>query len=194
MSAVPRTFSSSNVDQASNTTPSASHHSNRLQVGSVSFTHYERSGGPRKLSMTLQQPSVGAATSTETRQVMPQLRTQAYENIRPQWHDDIAAHVLHFHSNRVREKSVKNLKLVPVQTVTASNDTVQPANANNPFNVHVNANVTVAGTAAATELHAATILQFGRERQRNLFILDFKHPLSAVQALAVAMASIDCRL
>lgn len=107
-----------------------------------------------------------------------------YENIRPIWHDGIAAHVLHFHTNRVREKSVKNLKLVPVQpTTTTTYDSVQPATSLPvPFATNVNVNATTAaGTAAANEMHASTILQFGRERQRNLFILDFKHPLSPVQ-------------
>lgn len=92
-----------------------------------------------------------------------------YENIKPQWHNDISAHVLHFNYNRVKEKSVKNLKLVSVKRPLSSESTVDG-------------------------IHAHTIFQFGRERLRTTFILDFIFPLSPVQAFAIAISSIECKL
>ena len=39
---------------------------------------------------------------------------EVFENLRPVWHDGMNAYVLHFDNHRVREKSVKNFKLVRV--------------------------------------------------------------------------------
>jgi hypothetical protein len=37
---------------------------------------------------------------------------ECYENLRPVWHDAINAYVLHFDNHRIREKSIKNFKLI----------------------------------------------------------------------------------
>jgi len=83
----------------------------------------------------------------------------SYENLRPVWHDGMNAYVLHFDNHRVREKSVKNFKLV------RSDDGTQ-----------------------------RTVLQFGRVLDRNLFVMDFGFPLSALQAFAICLSSIDPKL
>jgi len=84
---------------------------------------------------------------------------EQFENLRPVWHDGMNAYVLHFDNHRVREKSVKNFKLVRV---------------NDP--------------------EKRTVLQFGRVMDRNVFVMDFAWPLSAAQAFAICLSSIDPKI
>jgi tubby-related protein 1 len=117
-------------------------------VGDVKFSHYVKSGGPRCINVILH-------GSSDQRLF--------FENIKPVWHEDITAHVLHFDKNRIKEKSVKNFKLC--QTGISDENK-----------------------------HESTVLQFGRIKDRNEFILDFSYPLTPLQAFSIALASIDCRL
>ena len=89
----------------------------------------------------------------------PNQQIECYENLRPIWHDGMNAYTLHFDNRRVREKSVKNFKLV------RSNDAEK-----------------------------YTILQFGRVVDRNVFIMDFRYPLSPLQAFQICLSSIDPKL
>ena len=84
---------------------------------------------------------------------------EVFENLRPVWHDGMNAYVLHFDNHRVREKSVKNFKLVRV---------------NDP--------------------EKRTVLQFGRVMDRNVFVMDYAWPLSAAQAFAICLSSIDPKI
>jgi excinuclease UvrABC nuclease subunit len=86
-------------------------------------------------------------------------QVECYENLRPVWHDGMNAYVLHFDNHRVREKSVKNFKLV------RSNDNDK-----------------------------RTVLQFGRVVDRNVFVMDFAYPLTALQAFQICLSSIDPKL
>jgi tubby-related protein 1 len=76
------------------------------------------------------------------------------------------AYVLHFDHHRVREKSVKNFKLV--RTVP---DELKPG---------------------ATK--QVTVLQFGRVADRNIFVCDYAYPLSPLAAFAICLSSIDSKL
>ena len=84
---------------------------------------------------------------------------EVFENLRPVWHDGMNAYVLHFDNHRVREKSVKNFKLVRM---------------NDP--------------------EKRTVLQFGRVMDRNVFVMDYAWPLSAAQAFAICLSSIDPKI
>ena len=84
---------------------------------------------------------------------------EVFENLRPVWHDGMNAYVLHFDNHRVREKSVKNFKLVRVN-----------------------------------DGDKKTVLQFGRVMDRNVFVMDFAWPLSAFQAFAICLSSIDPKI
>ena len=84
---------------------------------------------------------------------------EVFENLRPVWHDGMNAYVLHFDNHRVREKSVKNFKLVRVN-----------------------------------DGEKKTVLQFGRVMDRNVFVMDFAWPLSAFQAFALCLSSIDPKI
>ena len=84
---------------------------------------------------------------------------EVFENLRPVWHDGMNAYVLHFDNHRVREKSVKNFKLVRVN-----------------------------------DGEKKTVLQFGRVMDRNVFVMDFAWPLSAFQAFAICLSSIDPKI
>jgi len=99
-----------------------------------------------------------------------QLQTtiETYENLRPVWHDGMNAYVLHFDHHRVREKSVKNFRIVrtvPDLTAKQPGATVQK-----------------------------TVLQFGRVLDRNVFIMDYAYPLSPLAAFAICLSSIDPKL
>ena len=86
------------------------------------------------------------------------------ENIRPTRREDIGAEVISFDKDRITETSVKNIKITERSVLEGKRD-------------------------------AATILQFGRiQGARNTFVLDFKYPLSPVDAFVLAMTSIDCRI
>ena len=89
----------------------------------------------------------------------PHQHIEVFENLRPVWHDGMNAYVLHFDNHRVREKSVKNFKLV------RNNDDGKK-----------------------------TVLQFGRVMDRNVFVMDFAWPLSAFQAFAICLSSIDPKI
>ena len=93
---------------------------------------------------------------------------ETYENLRPVWHDGMNAYVLHFDHHRVREKSVKNFRLVR---------SVPDPNSKTP---------------GATIQH--TVLQFGRVLDRNVFVMDYGYPLSALSAFAICLSSIDPKL
>ena len=84
---------------------------------------------------------------------------EVFENLRPVWHDGMNAYVLHFDNHRVREKSVKNFKLVRVN-----------------------------------DGEKRTVLQFGRVMDRNVFVMDYAWPLSAAQAFAICLSSIDPKI
>lgn len=74
--------------------------------------------------------------------------------------DGMNAYVLHFDHHRVREKSVKNFRIVrtvPDPTSKVPNATVQK-----------------------------TVLQFGRVLDRNVFVMDYAYPLSSVSLRAIA--------
>ena len=91
----------------------------------------------------------------------PHQHVEVFENLRPVWHDGMNAYVLHFDNHRVREKSVKNFKLV-------RNNDDSPSK--------------------------KTVLQFGRVMDRNVFVMDFAWPLSAFQAFAICLSSIDPKI
>jgi hypothetical protein len=93
---------------------------------------------------------------------------ETYENLRPVWHDGMNAYVLHFDHHRVREKSVKNFRLVRSVPDPTSK------------------------TPGATIQH--TVLQFGRVLDRNVFVMDYGYPLSALSAFAICLSSIDPKL
>lgn len=78
------------------------------------------------------------------------------------------AYVLHFDNHRVREKSVKNFRIVR---------TVPDPNSKTPG-------------ATTTQ----TVLQFGRVLDRNIFICDFGYPLSPLAAFQICLSSIDPKL
>jgi tubby-related protein 1 len=77
------------------------------------------------------------------------------------------AYVLHFDHHRVREKSVKNFKLVRQVP-----DESKPAGATKQV----------------------TVLQFGRVADRNIFVCDYAYPLSPLAAFAICLSSIDPKL
>jgi len=91
---------------------------------------------------------------------------ESYENLRPVWHDAMQAYVLHFDHHRVREKSVKNFKLV--------RKVPDPANPGSTIQ--------------------QTVLQFGRVHDRSVFVMDYAYPLSCVTAFAICLSSIDPKL
>ena len=79
------------------------------------------------------------------------------------------AYVLHFDQHRVREKSVKNFIIKRTIPDPAPN-------------------------AAPGATIQKTVLQFGRVLDRNVFIMDYGYPLSAVAAFAICLSSIDPKL
>ena len=86
----------------------------------------------------------------------PGQQIECYENLQPVFHDGMGAYVLHFDDHRVREKSVKNFKMVRL---------------NDP--------------------EKRTLLQVGRAMDRNIFVMDYSYPLSALQAFQIAVSTID---
>jgi hypothetical protein len=91
----------------------------------------------------------------------PDRKIEVYENLRPVWHDGMNAYVLHFDNHRVRERSVKNFKLVRTHN----------------------------------DKEKRTILQCGRVMDdRNIFVMDFAYPMTALQAFQICLSSIDPKL
>lgn len=96
----------------------------------------------------------------------PKCSIDAYENLRPVWHDGMNAYVLHFDHHRVREKSVKNFRVA--RTIP---DPENPG-----------------------QTKQVTVLQFGRTLDRNVFIMDYGYPLDARTAFMICLSSIDPKL
>lgn len=96
------------------------------------------------------------------RQINVKINDKLYQNIKPSWHDDIRANVLYFHNNRVKEKSVKSFVLCEENVVTNDKKTT-------------------------TDMSKKTIMQFGRIKDRSKFILDFRYPLSPLEAFSITL-------
>jgi hypothetical protein len=141
---------------------------------SIYYKHYDKSGGPRNIEVFVNKVNENETVENsnglisklieKAGSVLPILSPEKiYNNLKPAWNENIQAHVLHFHNNRVKEKSVKNFKLT-------SSD------------------------ISEGKEHQKTIMQFGRLKDRKLFILDFRYPITPIQAITIALSSIDCRL
>jgi hypothetical protein len=87
-----------------------------------------------------------------------------YKNVLPTWHDGMNAYVMHFDHYRVKEKSVKNFKIVENESEVKQGSKPR------------------------------TLLQFGRTFDRNVFIMDYAYPFSAQSAFSVCLSSIANKL
>jgi hypothetical protein len=114
--------------------------SNNSEIGTI---RYNNECGPRKLNINYESDN--------------------YINMDPIWSETVNGYVLDFHKNRVREQSVKNLRIVQKET---------------PIEFQ----------------RQKTICQFGRgsKLDRNYFVLDFRYPMSPLQAFLIALSLIDC--
>jgi tubby-related protein 1 len=96
-------------------------------------------------------------------------------NKTPVWNDDTQSYVLNFHG-RVTQASVKNFQLVH------EDDGIELCKI-------LNYSCLILTTFAADYI----VMQFGRVAE-DVFTMDFRYPMCAVQAFAVALSSFDGKL
>eukprot|EP00586_Coscinodiscus_wailesii_P008433 CAMPEP_0172523110 /NCGR_PEP_ID=MMETSP1066-20121228/293488_1 /TAXON_ID=671091 /ORGANISM="Coscinodiscus wailesii, Strain CCMP2513" /LENGTH=664 /DNA_ID=CAMNT_0013306167 /DNA_START=747 /DNA_END=2741 /DNA_ORIENTATION=+ len=96
------------------------------------------------------------------------------QNLEPEWNYEREAYVLDF-GGRVTWPSVKNFQLVAMRTTTEAHST--PGGTGSAGNVGGN----------------DVILQFGRTAKHE-FTMDFQWPMSAYQAFAITLSSLDTKI
>lgn len=108
--------------------------------------------------------------STRIESFQPELQSSENEgllvlrNKAPRWHEQLQCWCLNF-NGRVTVASVKNFQLV-----------ASPENG-----------------AAAGQEHENVILQFGKVG-KDVFTMDYQHPISAFQAFAICLSSFDTKI
>jgi tubby-related protein 1 len=104
------------------------------------------------------------------------------ENKEPQWNEDLGAHVLNF-NGRVTQASVKNFQLIDKSTHHHNEG-------------RLDKRITNDGDSSKSKSNHekdVVVLQFGRVA-KDEFTLDFRWPMSPVQAFAIALSSCDAKL
>ncbi|CEP01335.1 unnamed protein product (mitochondrion) [Plasmodiophora brassicae] len=132
------------------------------------------SRGPRKMTVLLPTKVSGSPGEVDISEAfksgthMNNARIVSLENKSPKWSDQVGAYVLNF-NGRVTMASVKNFQLIQSGTDGSA-----------------------AGATPATP-EGPVIMQFGRVSKDN-FTMDFRAPLSPLQAFAIALSSFDYKL
>ncbi|KAF4758308.1 Tubby-like F-box protein 7, partial [Perkinsus olseni] len=115
-----------------------------------------------------------------------------YVNKDPKWNDDLRAFVLNF-NRRVTKASVKNFQLIRLDNTTASpayddddkDITLQQQQQQQQQRQH--------GRQEEGEEESVVYLQFGRTH-KDQFTMDYRYPLSAMQAFAICLSSFDYKI
>ncbi|XP_078446841.1 tubby-like F-box protein 6 [Wolffia australiana] len=133
------------------------------------------SRGPRRMLCTVDQRATSAADRplhvSQSKAWGEERRSVVLKNKPPRWHEQLQCWCLNFHG-RVTMPSVKNFQLVASPVHESDNGASRPIIEPGEDDI---------------------VLQFGRVG-KDLFTMDFRHPISALQAFAICLSNFETKI